>query len=57
MQLLPTQRVINIPILDRDSCNAVNVYAGRVLENMICAGHLAANANTVCNVRNSISSH
>jgi len=49
MQLVPTQRVINIPILDRDACNAANVYAGRVLENMICAGHLAANANTVCN--------
>lgn len=44
------QRFIDQPILNRDACNNANVHAGRVLENMLCAGALAAAPNAVCNV-------
>jgi len=35
------QRIV-APILDRDACNAANVHRGLVLDNMICAGTVAA---------------
>lgn len=39
---------LNVPIINRDTCNAVAVHMGRVHESMLCAGTLAANNQGVC---------
>ncbi|KAJ6643592.1 Transmembrane protease serine 3 [Pseudolycoriella hygida] len=45
--LNPVQQSIPAPILERNDCNAANVHRGLVIDNMICAGSLAATPN-VC---------
>lgn len=42
------QRVIDMPILNRDTCNAGNVHQNRVLESMVCAGTVAVSNAAVC---------
>uniref|UniRef100_T1DPP1 Putative trypsin trypsin n=2 Tax=Anopheles aquasalis TaxID=42839 RepID=T1DPP1_ANOAQ len=44
----PQQFLVTAPILATASCNAPAVHNNRVQQTMICAGALAANANTVC---------
>lgn len=45
------QRFVDQQILDRDVCNGPTVHAGRVLENMLCAGVIGASPNAaVCHV-------
>jgi len=38
----PVQQRLDVPILNRNVCNAANVHQGRVLDHMICAGSVAA---------------
>jgi len=57
----PVQQRLDVPILNRDVCNAANVHQGRVLDHMICAGATAATSGACtgnlggplfCNVNN-----
>ncbi|XP_055616971.1 trypsin-like [Toxorhynchites rutilus septentrionalis] len=38
----PVQQFINVPILNRDTCNAVPLHLTRIGESMVCAGSVAA---------------
>lgn len=40
----PDLRVMNAPILDRNACNAGNVWANQVLLTHICAGSIPVTA-------------
>ncbi|XP_053699311.1 trypsin-2-like [Sabethes cyaneus] len=42
------QKYLDGEILDRDTCNQVNVHAGAVRENMICGGNLLRSTNAPC---------
>ncbi|KAL1391562.1 hypothetical protein pipiens_003140 [Culex pipiens pipiens] len=43
----PIQQFINVPVLNRDTCNGLAVHLGRIRESMICVGVTAANPS-VC---------